>query len=284
MSSELGFGDLVLCPATLGSPSLEVLVQAASAAGFQGVDLTPEQILDAQPRLGALDAVKRAVNDAGLRVTMGALKDWINDPSFRLARRYAASRIVPRAQVFELAEAMGVQILNVTDLSDIDRDWKLVSDSFASVCDEAAQYGIVATIEFCFGRMMNDLDTTARIIEGAGRENGGILLDTFHYHRGPVDGAAQLERHASRVRMLHVSDTAMWPWSDQRAERQHGRLLPGTGTTPLIEILRAVRDAGRNSPIGVEINNDALHAMPPVEAAKLAAAATRSILERVAAA
>jgi len=282
--NKLGFGDLVLCPATLGSPSLEEHVRAAAAGGFDGVSLRPWQLTGACERLGSMNAVKRVIDDSGLRVAdLDALMDWVDDPEYRLPSYLPADLLLPRSQVVELALAVEAQSMNVVDISGVDRDWQLMSDSFASVCDEMAAHGMGAYIEFFFGSMMNDVDATARVVAGAGRENGGILVDTFHFHRGPDDGATQLARHADRVRMMHVNDAGAEPWADQWAERQHGRLLPGSGTIDLVGILRTVQDAGGDPPIGVEVNNDALHAMPADEAAILAGDAIRSVLADVAA-
>ncbi len=278
---RLGFGDLVLCPATLGSPTLEDHVKAAADAGFAGVSLRPRQIVDATQRLGSLDAVKRVIDDCGVQVAdLDALMDWIDDPDYRLPPQFAG-RMVPRAEVIDLALAVDARALNVVDISGVEREWPLMSESFADVCDELAGHGMSAHIEFFHGSMMKDVATTATVVDGAARPNGGILVDVFHYHRGPPDGPAQLARHASSVRMLHVSDAAAQPWSDQWAERQHGRLVPGTGAIDLVATLRTVRDGGGNPPIGVEVNNDELHAMPPLEAATRVADATRAVLALV---
>ena len=73
---KLGFGDLVLCPATLGSPTLEDQARAAVAGGFAGLSVRPWQLLDARDRLGSMGAVKRVVDDSGLRVVdLDALMD-----------------------------------------------------------------------------------------------------------------------------------------------------------------------------------------------------------------
>jgi sugar phosphate isomerase/epimerase len=138
-----------------------------------------------------------------------------------------------------------------------------------------------AYIEFFYGSMLDSIASTARVVAGAGRKNGGILVDTFHFHRGPDEVAAQIALFGQEVRMLHVSDAAARPWDDQWAERQHGRLLPGTGCIDLVGILRAVRNGGGGAPIGVEVNNDALHAMPARDAGRAAAQAIRSVLAQV---
>jgi sugar phosphate isomerase/epimerase len=279
---KLGFGDLVLCPATLGSPTLEDQARAAVAGGFAGVSVRPWQLLDARDRLGSMGAVKRVVDDSGLRVVdLDALMDWVDDPDYRLPSYLPADLLIPRPQVMDLAVWLDAQSLNVVDISGVERDWGLMSHSFASVCDETARHGMTTYIEFFFGSMMSDLATTARVVDGAARPNGGILLDTFHFHRGPGDSADQLRQYAPRVRMLHLNDAGAVPWADQWAERQHGRLLPGTGSIDLVATLRAVRDGGGGAPVGVEVNNDALHAMDPADAARLAGDAARSVLAQL---
>ena len=60
-----------------------------------------------------------------------------------------------------------------------------------------------------------------------------------------------------------------------------GILVPFAPSLPALVALRAVRDGGGGAPVGVEVNNDALHAMDPADAARLAGDAARSVLAQL---
>jgi sugar phosphate isomerase/epimerase len=282
-SGRLGFGDLVLCPATIGATAtLEDCVAAAVSGGFAGLSVRPRQVLDAQRRMGSLAAVRRLIDDSGLRVAdVDALMDWVQDAEYRLPAYLPADLLIPRAVVVDVAAGIGAQSLNVVDISGVERDWTLLADSFASVCGEVATAGLVAHVEFFRGSMVDSMGAAARLVRGAGQPNGGICIDTFHLHRGPDDVAEQLTANGSLVRMLQVNDAAATPWADQWAERQHGRLLPGDGAIDLVGVLRGVRSVDAAAPIGIEVNNDALHALGPTDAGRAAGRAMRTLLARL---
>jgi len=55
--------------------------------------------------------------------------------------------------------------------------------------------------------------------------------------------------------------------------------MPGEGVIDLKRMLRAVRDGRSAPPVAVEVISDDLAARDPFEVARLAAAATRAVLE-----
>jgi sugar phosphate isomerase/epimerase len=57
-----------------------------------------------------------------------------------------------------------------------------------------------------------------------------------------------------------------------------GRYLPGEGELPLIDILTPVLAAHPDLPVGVEVLNDEMKAMPAVRAASVAGRALRGVL------
>ena len=62
------------------------------------------------------------------------------------------------------------------------------------------------------------------------------------------------------------------------AETIGKRLLPGEGDIDLPGLLRILDETGRQGPTAVEVFSDWLRSHPPVEGARLAAEAARSVL------
>jgi sugar phosphate isomerase/epimerase len=170
--------------------------------------------------------------------------------------------------------------VNVVELSNLSISAEQIAERFGWICDEAADRGLLAYVEFFYGSVVKDLATAGEIVRAAGRDNAGVLLDSLHYYRGPSHRDGQLAANIDLIRMLQLSDVPAARPSDEWKERQEGRLLPGAGDIDLVGLLSAISDAGADAPVGMEVGSAELRALPPAEAAVLAATATRSLLRR----
>jgi sugar phosphate isomerase/epimerase len=278
----VGFGDLVLCSGTVITATFAEQVAAAAAAGFAGVSVWPRRVLDALDRSGSIGALRRMSDDHGVQVVdLDAVMDWIDHPDFHFPPHLPADEIVPKEQFLELAAGLGARGVNAADLSGLTLRPDEYAESFATLCDLAAPYGLLVYLEFFNASSINSLAAAAEIARLADRPNGGVLLDTWHYQRGPSAADNDVARFADDVLMLQVSDATPEPGPDWWDETMNGRLLPGEGAIDLGRVLGAARAAKGSAPIGVEVFSARLAALPPVEAARLAADAMRAVLSRL---
>lgn len=276
---SFGFGDLVLCPSTVPSATLEQQAEAAASAGCAGISVRPAAACAAVERLGSLWQLAAFLRDTGVQVAdLDAVVDWRKGGMAKVPHYIPREGLVKGARILEMAEALGARSVNLVDLSDTDPEIDSMAEDFAAICDRAQTHGLLVHAEFFEGSSLLDLATTSRMVELAGASNGGVLLDTFHYHRGPSAAERQLAEHVEHITMLQLSDCAPKVPDDHWAERQTGRLLPGEGVVGLADILAQVARSGVSAPIGLEVNNAALHGLPPAEAARLAANACRKVL------
>src|SRR5579884_3034835 len=183
MASLLGPGDLVFTSSTLGNPPFPVLTEAVSAAGGAGLSVWPAADFGAALAAGhSVSELRAMLDSAGLVVNdVDALVAWTGpgDPGPPYFEE-------PDRQVlFEAADALGVRLLNVLLVGPRDASLDDVAATFAGICDEAAEHGLGATVEFTLRTQVPDLTTAARLVELAGRPNGAILLDSWHFHYGP---------------------------------------------------------------------------------------------------
>ncbi len=151
--------------------------------------------------------------------------------------------------------------------------------SFAAFSDAAAEAGLTADLEFMPWTTAPDCRTARRIVEGAGRPNGRILVDSLHAARSAttLDDLAALPR--SLLSYAQICDApAEIPATAEgliHTARQ-ARLLPGDGGIDLSAMFRSLP---ADLPVSIEIPHAVLKARHGVESwARMAIEKARAVL------
>jgi sugar phosphate isomerase/epimerase len=105
--------------------------------------------------------------------------------------------------------------------------------------------------------------------------NVGILVDSLHWHCLGSDCGALEAVPSDRLVYAHINDAPDVPREEQRDD---DRLLPGEGAIDLCGFLSALRAAGYDGPVGIEIDGPALLHFVPDEAASRARLAWTKLL------
>lgn len=275
----LGPGDLVLCAGTVSGSGFVQRAAAAAAAGFAGLSLFAADYERARAA-GLADAdLRRVLRDHGLAVAeLDPLLSWLpveerDGAGLRAEGRAFAAH--GEDDFYAIADALGgARAINAV-LADPPADLDRVADAFAALCDRAARRGLAVTLEFLPWTHIGDAATAARIVERAGRPNGGVMLDAWHHARSDAPLASI---PPARVAAIQLADAPARPEPDLVDETLHRRLLPGEGDADLAGLLRHLRAGGCTAPVGVEVFSDALAAGPLEEVAQRAADAARRVL------
>ncbi|MBL8378697.1 MAG: sugar phosphate isomerase/epimerase [Burkholderiales bacterium] len=228
---------LTLGPLTALSLSPARLLDAAAAAGFDGVGL---RLTPAAP--GGL-AWPLMEDRALLRETLAAMRAtglFILDLEMvRIGPRFDVGA---HAGLFAVGAELGAaHVLVAID----DDDCARATGHFAQVCEAARRQGLTADIEFMPWTQAPDLATALRIVEGAGQPNGGVLVDALHVARAGVtlDALRAVPRH-----LLHYAQLCDGPLEAPATVEglihaaRHERLLPGEGGLPLRALLDVLPD------------------------------------------
>lgn len=155
-----------------------------------------------------------------------------------------------------------------------------VIDRFGALCDRAAQGGVTVVMEFLPIFAVRSLGDAVAIIRGAARPNSGVLVDTLHLARSGGTLADLLAVETGMFPYLQLADAPADPPPDGIKgllwEALHGRLLPGSGSLPLAEVLQAVPEVA----VSVELRSERLRAdyPDPVDRARAVLTATRSVV------
>jgi sugar phosphate isomerase/epimerase len=268
-------GALVLTGSSLGSPPFRELVEAAAAGGFAGLSLWPAPSYQRARAEGLTDADLRALlADHGLAVNdVDARIAWVGPGDPGPPYREEPSE----RELFDAAEALGASACNVllvgaqpvSPASGAATPVDAAAEVFAGICDRAAARGLVAYLEFSAGSAVRSVATALAVVEGAGRPNGGVLLDTWHCHYTRASEGDLRRLPGGRVLAVQLSDVPALPPADLAWATRRGRLVPGEGVFDFRGFLRALREIGSPAPLTVEVLSDALAAAhPPRELAR----------------
>ena len=119
-----------------------------------------------------------------------------------------------------------------------------------------------------------------RLVDDAGHEAGGVIIDTWHIARGhtPTADLASVPLH--RIIGVELNDADEDVIGTLFADTVHRRRYCGEGSFDLTGMISSLRTAGWNGPWGVEILSDEHRSKPVQEALARAAASARSVLDR----
>ena len=149
--------------------------------------------------------------------------------------------------------------------------------ALALLADAAKPYGIRLALEymgmagssvFCFAQALS-------IVRKTGRENVGLLVDTWHHYASGSAPEELLDAKASEICVAHISDCPAC--EPGRAERTDS-LLPGDGAAPLRAMLENLASIGYCGPLSAEIFTPSIRTLPPPAYIARAKAATLPLL------
>lgn len=265
--------QLVLSVQTCAQAGFRDRVEAAAAAGYDGIGLRPKDLERAAAE-GLDHSGARALLDRhGLRVVeLEALFDWA------LGGEKAASSRAHEERLYELAAAVGGEYLLVN--SELDGPLEAAAGRFAALCDRAAERGLRVAIEFLPWTSIPDVSTARRIAELAGRDNGGVLVDTWHLYRGGGREEDLRQVPPERVFAIQLDDADPGVVGTLYEDTLHRRRLPGEGSFPLARFFATLAEMGVRAPVCLEVISDEMASLPAAEAALRSATAARQVLTR----
>ncbi len=252
----LGPADLSITASTLGNPPFPTLVGAAAAAGFAGLSIWPEANYGRARAEGLSDKDLGVIlEDHGVVVQdVDALVAWVgpDDPG---PPYFIES---PRDTLWAAAAALGARFANVLLVGPAGCTIDDAAESFAAMCDLAAEHGLIATYEFSYRGVVRTLTDAVAVIRAAGRPNGRLLVDTWHYHFGGSDIDALSAVPGDMVAAVQLNDAAAERPADIVEASLHHRLPPGEGIIGVTDFVRTLKAIDSPAPLTVEVFNDQL--------------------------
>ena len=275
--------DLVLStPPFTHVPLLDRLAPARDA-GFSGLSLMPGDIWSLEAEGMTATDIRTRIEDHGLTIMeVDCTACWLPahssvDDALPLA---ALLHSLPPERVIETAARIGASSVTVIEMMGIVPSLDEAAEAFAHLCDLAADNGLKAHIEFLPFGGIPDLATAWAIVQAAGRSNGGLTLDSWHFFRSgsSLDLLAAIPGH--RIHTIQINDAPAKPGSDLLHETMNDRLRPGEGDLDLVGFLRTLDATGCTAPVSVEIFSAKTASQPMADAIRDWAGAAHTVIHK----
>lgn len=256
---------------TIRSPSLQQKICVAKEAGYEAVGLwlgETQEFLQSGRSLGELRSLLGENGLVAAEICFVGGWQW--------AVGEERSKALDAAQgAFAMAREVGCDVV-IACASGGKGDLVQATEDYGVLCDLAAGYGVCPALEFIGPfEQVKDIATAWEIVKGAGRPNGGILLDTFHFMRGGsrIEDLEALPPGA--VAFVHINDAPRRPIEELT---DADRALPGEGFFPLQEILSILARKGYEGYLSLELFNRQLWEKDALEVAKAGAESLHRLL------
>jgi len=243
--------------------SHEEQIRVAAQAGYThvGLRLVPVAGQPYQHRFESR-SVERALLDSGTRV--------LDVEVFRLTPETKVAEFEPILDAS--ARLKATQLL----VHGADPDEARLAETFGSLCDLAARYGLAANLEPMPWVDVSNVAKAMRILDLAARPNGGLLPDAIHLFRAGDTPQSLSSVPPRLLRYAQLCDAGpQKPAQMEEIIRQarSERLFPGEGGLDLRGLLRALP---ADIPLSLEV--PVSQKLPPLERARRALNATKAIL------
>lgn len=252
---------LGLCWGSVPGGGLFDIGRVAADNHLSVITITAGHWLDAYDSGLTEGAIRRRLDDLGVRV-------GVIDPLI------AGLPGVPRADEVEeamrrfftfteeddrrVAEAVRAPVVNCAHFLGSAVDPALIRERVAEIAERNARSGILTTFEFIPGTGVPDLATALEVVSGS--PHARVMFDTWHFARsdGRLDQLAALPPDA--IGGMQINDRVPPPPGAAYVPMS-GRLSPGEGELPLLEMLRAIEANSPGLDVCMEVFSEELKAM-----------------------
>lgn len=237
--------------------TLQERAEAASKAGWRGMGLVYSDIVHSIEKLG-LPTVRQIFQDNGMKhLEVEFLIDW----HLACERRSVSDRMCK--ELLDIAADVGATRLKCAAglFEEGDVDVPLMRDSFAILCDKAAEYNVNVAIEFLPFSSVNTIDKALAVSEGV-RPNGGLMVDSWHIARGGMGFDEISKIPLELIKGVEIDDADLALVGDVFNDSTHHRKCCGEGQLDLPHFVQAILDTGYRGPWGVELISAELRKLP----------------------
>ncbi|MBA1240473.1 TIM barrel protein [Pseudomonas kunmingensis] len=240
------------------SGTLPEKLEAAAAAGFDGVELFENDLLY---HSGSPQDIRRLCEDLGIAVTLfQPFRDFEGCPRVRVQRN------LDRAErKFDLMHELGVDLMLLCSNVQADAlgDNETLVGDLGQIAERAGARGLRVGYEaLAWGRHVKTWRQVWSLVQQVDNPALGVILDSFHTLALGDDPSGIVDIPGERIFFVQLADAPLLAMDVLQWSR-HFRCFPGQGEFDLAGFLAPVLQAGYSGPLSLEVFNDGFRAAPP---------------------
>lgn len=235
---------------------LSAQIEAAARAGFPWIGIDASSVAQHLERGGHLDELAAALDRHGIRCF--EVQALVIGPD-------EATTLAEAERIAEIAAALKPRWVQ-SGLTEAVSDASVAS--FRRAAEIVAPTGARLAVEYLPFLPLNGIRATRELLDRAGVEGAGIVVDTWHFFHGP-DTWDDLEALAlEQLAYVQFDDHPALESDDLMFETTQRRVLPGDGSFDLARFCDVVKRKGFDDVVSVEILSEELRRLPEAEFAR----------------
>jgi len=258
---------------SLRKDPLEERLRAIAEAGLEGVGLWASDVEEALASGSSLAQLRDLLGELGLDVPeICAVGGWhlVDDKS---GVKQEVERIGKMCQALGINKTVLICPVAWEGEAPLERNVK----DYRELCEMGRDWGLVMGLEFLgMKKGINNPIPAWEIVREAGCDNGGVVIDVFHFLKGGGHPDDILALPREGIALVHFNDIPPDKSLDDMNDAD--RLLPGEGIAPLGQIISNLKKIGYDGWLSIEIFNPLHQARPPLDLCKEAVEKAKKLL------
>ena len=254
-------------------------LEAASAAGFDAVEIWMDTLQQYIDKGGKLSDIKKRLNDLNLKVE-GAIgfANWIVDDESE--RKKGVEQLKKEMDLLAQigCKRTAAPPAGATDTPGL--DLRKAAERYRTILELGDQSGVVPNLELWgFSANLNKLADVMFVAIESGHPKARVLLDNYHLYKGGSSLDSLKLINPASVEILHVND---FPDISRETITDADRTYPGDGVSPIREVLHTLQSHARPLVISLEVFNKKYYSQKASEVTKTGLAKMKKVTEDVA--
>jgi sugar phosphate isomerase/epimerase len=243
-------------PSRRSPESFRKRVEAAASAGFVGIGLNYDDLVATRDRIG-FQEMKAILTELGIKyIELEMLRGWYDQGSARERADQVCKDIFAAA-----ASLDAIHVKARCDYSPLSRPFEDLVCEFRTLCYRAADANTKVAFE---PQPMSALQTPKdafRLIEAAGHDAGGVILDIWHVQRSGSALESLRQIPVNKIFAVELNDAASEVVGTLAEDTANNRRFCGEGDFDVRGFIKTLRAQGYDRVWGVEIISTSMRRM-----------------------
>ena len=225
--------------------------EAVAPGGYAAMSVMVGDLAGWEAAGRSIEELRRELDAREVRVnTIDPYLAWYpgHDPEHPtgVAAKHREHLVMTEEKLFRWADALGAEFVSVLGTFDGPAvSFDETVEILGGFADRAAPHGLRPHLEPIPTTKIHDLRASLELVRAVGRDNLGLLLDTYNLGRAGVDPAEMEAVPLELVFQLQLADgSGIEDGKDYFADAFHRRSLPGEGGFPCAEMIAPLAKQG----------------------------------------
>ena len=217
-------------------------------AGIKEVEVAAN-LIEAFLKGDTLDAAKRVLTDNGLTPVHASVPGNLLETTPDRAATLDALK--KRLEMLSFLGFTKVYTTTNSTLKPVPDQYERVAAHMHELGDLAKSFNMIMSVEFVRASpYMSTLLTALKVKRQAAHPNFGLMFDFYHFWSGHNRLEDMDQIRNGEIQHVHFQDV---PDQPRETLDNNTRVIPGDGVSPIVPILKKLREKGYSGPLSVEL-------------------------------